>query len=255
MLRLLTIPLSHYCERARWALDLLVRAGGVGGYEEEQHLQTFHWRPVKDAGARHTVPVLLTDAHVLTDSEHVLRWVDARLPAARRLFDGGAGEALSTRLAGELGVESRRWAYDYFFRAPVAALTYNDGHAPRWERALLRLFRPAIEPRMKAYLGVEPERTRAALELVRATFDDVARVLSDGRPYLAGDRFGVADLTFATMSSPALLPPGYGQPFPPLEQIPADARAVIEELRAHPAGRHALRMFAEERPPVAATFV
>jgi glutathione S-transferase len=37
-LRLLTIPISHYCEKARWALDRL----GLP-YVEERHLQVFHY--------------------------------------------------------------------------------------------------------------------------------------------------------------------------------------------------------------------
>ena len=35
--RLITIPISHYCEKARWALD---RAGI--GYREERHVQIVH---------------------------------------------------------------------------------------------------------------------------------------------------------------------------------------------------------------------
>ena len=37
MLRLITIPISHYCEKARWALD---RAGIE--YREERHIQGVH---------------------------------------------------------------------------------------------------------------------------------------------------------------------------------------------------------------------
>ena len=37
MRRLVTIPISHYCEKARWALD---RAGL--DYREERHVQGIH---------------------------------------------------------------------------------------------------------------------------------------------------------------------------------------------------------------------
>ena len=42
---LITIPISHYCEKARWALD---RAGV--DYEEHPHLQLIHRIAVRRAG-------------------------------------------------------------------------------------------------------------------------------------------------------------------------------------------------------------
>ena len=44
--RLITIPISHYCEKARWALD---RAGLA--YREERHVQGVHQVVSKRAGA------------------------------------------------------------------------------------------------------------------------------------------------------------------------------------------------------------
>jgi len=48
-LRLITIPISHYCEKARWALE---RAGL--SYREERHVQGVHRLAarVRGAGAR-----------------------------------------------------------------------------------------------------------------------------------------------------------------------------------------------------------
>ena len=43
--RLITIPFSHYCEKARWALDYC----GVP-YTEDAHLPGLHIRPTRRAG-------------------------------------------------------------------------------------------------------------------------------------------------------------------------------------------------------------
>ena len=43
--RLVTIPISHYCEKARWALE---RAGI--GYREEPHVQGIHQLAARRAG-------------------------------------------------------------------------------------------------------------------------------------------------------------------------------------------------------------
>jgi glutathione S-transferase len=78
-------------------------------------------------------------------------------------------------------------------------------------------------------------------------FDAVAARLADGRRFLVGDRFSAADLTFAALAAPIVLPAGYGSPLPPLSALPAAMVCEVERLRAHPAGGFATRMYAEER--------
>ena len=55
VLRLVTIPISHYCEKVRWALE---RAGIP--YREERHVQGIHRIAARRAGGGATVPVLVT---------------------------------------------------------------------------------------------------------------------------------------------------------------------------------------------------
>ena len=105
MLRLLTIPISHYCEKARWALDL----AGIE-YREERHVQGIHQIAARRAGGGNTVPVLVTSGGVLGDSSDILAWVDERLPPDMRLFAGDRSEieALCKRFDEVLGPADRR---------------------------------------------------------------------------------------------------------------------------------------------------
>src|SRR5205823_4762076 len=81
MLRLITIPISHYCEKARWALD---RAGI--SYREERHIQGVHRVAARRAGGGKTVPVLVTPEGAIGESEEILSWVDARTDPELRLL-------------------------------------------------------------------------------------------------------------------------------------------------------------------------
>ena len=89
MLRLVTIPISHYCEKARWALE---RAGIA--YHEERHIQLVHRIAVRRAGGGTTVPVLVTPDGPIADSALILDWVDERTPAEHRLFPAPAPSAM-----------------------------------------------------------------------------------------------------------------------------------------------------------------
>ena len=86
--RLITIPISHYCERARWALEHCQVE-----FEEERHLQVLHRRSVRRAGADHSVPVLVSGDQCVADSADIVAFADSLAPAGRRLrrSPGGIG--------------------------------------------------------------------------------------------------------------------------------------------------------------------
>jgi glutathione S-transferase len=85
--RLLTIPISHFCEKARWSLE---RAGL--DYTEEHHVQGVHRIVSRRAGGGGTLPVLVAEEGVFAESEDILRYADERTDEGRRLFPAGAGE-------------------------------------------------------------------------------------------------------------------------------------------------------------------
>ena len=78
-------------------------------------------------------------------------------------------------------------------------------------------------------------------------FDFAAELLSDGRQYLSGDRFSAADLTFAALAAPMVVPPEYTVALPQPDSLPPGPRNIVEHAREHPAGAHALKMFRQHR--------
>ena len=245
-MRLVTIPLSHYCDRARWALD----HAGIE-FTEEQHLQMLHRRAVKNGGGT-TVPVLFTDGTALADSRDIVAWADASADDSQRLYPRdtsmrGEIEALERGFADELGVETRLIAYHYFLTMKSAFLAYNGASAPRWQRTFARVMFPALKRLAARKVNISDATVAAAHETIGRYFDDVADRLSDGRRYLVGEQFTAADLTFAAMCAPVVLPTQYGVPLPQVAELDEEFRGVVQGLRDHPAGAYALRMYAEHR--------
>ena len=251
-MRLITIPLSHYCERARWALD---RAGAR--YEEDQHLQMFHIRQVRRAGGRHTVPLLVTPEGPLTDSGEIVAYADARCPPEHRLYPDdvvarGEVEELERQYATAFGVATRVWAYHRLLPHRRLLTKYNGGQAPLHERLALRVGFPFAKRKVMQYLKIDDETAARSRELVLRTFDAVAERLADGRPHLTGDRFTAADLAYGALGAVMVFPSEYGARergigLPALHELPPALADEVAELRAHPGGAYILRLYESER--------
>lgn len=245
MLRLVTIPISHYCEKARWSL---ARAGIV--YREERHVQGVHRIAAARAGGGTTVPVLVTPEGAIGESHEVLEWVDEHTSAERRLFPAESHaraevERLCRRFDAELGPKGRRLMYVHLLRDRPLALRFNNEGVPRWEQRMVRYGWPAMQAVIRRVLEIRPGVEQADEVAVWGELDFVAGLLADGRRHLCGDRFTAADLTFAALSAAVIVPPVYGVSLPQPSDMQADTAALVERARKHPAGAYALWLFAE----------
>ena len=245
-MRLITIPMSHYCEKARWGLT----HAGVG-YVEEAHLQVFHYRAVRRYSRLGMVPVLITNTSAIADSTTILKFLDQQLPEPRKLYPESLRteiEQLEEQFDETLGVETRRWVYFQYMKAPMGEVLRTAAQGtPRWQRIVAPLLLPIMRMYLNRHLAITRDNVEQGLSTISESFDQVAARLGDGRRYLLGDRFTAADLTFACMAAPILLPPEYGIRLPTLDEAPEIARADIRRFRGHPAGEFALRLFREQR--------
>jgi glutathione S-transferase len=107
---------------------------------------------------------------------------------------------------------------------------------------------PLVSKLIARRTDADDDHAAEARVRVREAFDEVAARLSDGRPYLCGEQFSAADLAFAALSAAVVVPDRYGIPLPPLNALPEPYAGEVKEMREHPAGRFALRLYDQERP-------
>lgn len=197
-MRLFTIPLSHYCERARWALDRAALP-----YHEDRHLQGFHLRAVRKVSTGHQVPVLVTEDRVLTDSQDIVAFANAQGAQLSPPCFGDEARQLERAIADEFGVETRRLAYFLFLPLPRATvLRYNNTGAPRLQRWASWPLLGTLKRKVTKYIDISPQTAAQSREVIVRTLDTLTARLSDGRPYLAGDTFSSLDLTYAALVAP-----------------------------------------------------
>jgi glutathione S-transferase len=246
---LVTIPFSHFCEKARWSLDHARVA-----YREEGHVPGLHRRAVAIAcGKPGSVPVLVLDGDgVLDDSPLIVRWADARATSDRKLLPSGGRErdealALERHLDVDFAPHVRRFAYFHLLPDRRAALELMGLATPRLEHALVRFGYPVLQRFMRRAMRVDAEHTARSRDKMRAVFDAMNKRLADGRPYLMGDRFGALDIAFAAFSSPLFAPPEHPLRRETRRELPTAFLTESLALRETPAGRFALRMYREHR--------
>jgi glutathione S-transferase len=259
MYKLISIAISHYNEKARWGLDRFAVP-----YQESGYMPLFHMLPVawatrsgSDAGqdrvsSRFSTPVLIRpEGEPICDSSRILRYLDARYRGDRTsLYAGPKSEELEAHLHDSLGAHSRRLAYFYLLDDPKLTATLARNNVGRLQTELFRVMLPLGRRALKRSLKIDPERAARSRDKVLESFARIDEVLSDSRPYLGGDVFSALDISFACMAVPSLLVTqgeGYGAHLPSADEVGGAARDFAMDLRASPAGRHALRMFREER--------
>ncbi len=242
---LITIPLSHYCEKARWALDRVALP-----YREEPHAPLLH-RLATKRNERGTVPVLVHEGSRFSDSTDILKHADA-VCGGDLLYPHNAElrrevDALEKRFDTELGPHTRRWAYAQALPQTKSIRSLWARGVPPLEASVLSVITPLVRRLVRMGYKITPENAQRSLERVRGVFRQVDELLSDRRRFLAGERFTAADLTFAALAAPVLLPVECRAVQPSLDDVPAAMREEILGFRETDAGRFALRMFSQER--------
>jgi glutathione S-transferase len=245
MHRLITIPFSHFCEKARWGLE---RAGVA--FREEGHPPMLHWAHTLFAGAGRTVPVLVVEGGpVLGDSSAILEWADGQQPGSLYPQTRDARRetmALEDEYDRRLGPHTRRLAYYHMLMRKDATLEFMTGGVPGLEASMLRAIFPGVRAFMRRAMRIDKEGAARSLGAIERVFADADARL-ERSPCLVGDSVTAADLTFASLSAPLLVPPGYPTRLPDVDALPPAYGAVSRRFRQTRAGAHALLLYARER--------
>jgi glutathione S-transferase len=174
------------------------------------------------------------------------------MPAGKKLLpedDALRREALELEdhFDKKLGPATRRWVYSWALHDRPLLVQAMSADLPPIEAAAVRMLRPLIVAGLTRGLGLSDEAAERSQARIAELLEEMGRRLSDGRRYLVGDRFGLADLTFAALAAPAVVPPEYGAAMPSPGELPEPMRRTVEVFRNTPAGAFALRIYRDHR--------
>jgi glutathione S-transferase len=201
--RLITFGISHYCEKARWALDW----HGVD-YDEIGWPPGLHVILSKLRGAKHTtVPILLDGKRVIQGSGAIIDWADDQAQESSRRLTFPSALEIERRADDGIGISARRLFYAGILpEAPDVVKPAFFANTSRLHRLIGNVMWPVTPRVIMTRYEIRPgagQESRAKLDV---ELDWLDSLLADGRQYLSGDRFSRADITVASLLAP-LAPP------------------------------------------------
>jgi glutathione S-transferase len=201
------IEISHYNEKARWALD----------YKHVPHVRKappplMHTFWALAMTRKPTFPVLRISGRAIGDSTRIIEELERRYPDPP-LYPAEPEERrhaleLEEHFDEELGPYLRRWLFYEAIENLETAEFVNGalGGAPASVKATMRATAPVAKRLIKLRYRIDPGSADAAREKTEAAMDRLEQEIGESG-YLVGDSFTVADLTAAALFFPFVRPP------------------------------------------------
>jgi glutathione S-transferase len=242
--RLITFGASHFCEKARWALDW----HGIA-YEEVSWPPGVHRILARRCSAKGaSLPIVLDGETVIQGSGAIIDWADQQAQDHARGLTLADSLEIERRADSIIGVHVRRLAYaETLPRFPHLAKPALFRNASSLHRLIGNLMWPVSRRVMMRMYDITPEAVSESRTKLEAELDWLDRKLVDGRLYLAGDRFSRADLTVASLL--ALFARPQEMPIYHEMSVPDALAADVERWRGRPSMRWVVAQYQAHRVP------
>lgn len=233
--------ISHYCEKARWALEHLGVTHTAKPIAPGIHLKTAQKLGLK----RGSLPYLTDGDDVIQGSSQIIDWAEAKsgnslggnIPAVRDI---------ESRLDDVSGVHVRRMFYS------EAILHHPKTVRPIFEKGLG--FIPKTIVRMKwdmvcnvmiKGMDLGDAQGLESQKILEGELDWLDGLLADGQQFLVGDTLSRADITAASLLGPLVNPPQH--PAYGLITLPPKVSKTVASWAERPSLRYISRIYAEHR--------
>jgi glutathione S-transferase len=237
------IQVSHYNEKARWALD----------YKQIPHVRRapppiMHTVFALAMTRGVTFPVLALNGERIGDSTRIIEALERRYPEPA-LYPANEEDrrralALEEFFDEELGPHIRRALFADVTRDRNSFAQLAAPRAGRVENLFYRTTAPAAGPILRMRYGINPATAELGRQKTLGALDRVSAELQPSG-YLVGDHFSVADLTAASLLMPIVWPKE--AEYLPSGPFPEAVHAWRDSVSSHPAFEWVQLMFGRHR--------
>ncbi len=224
MITLYQFPISHYCEKIRWALDYKNI-----GYKIKNLLPGLHLSKARKLAPDTCVPILVDGDRVIQGSDSIITYLDdnytgqSLTPATDQLKN----EALEWEqyVDREVGIHVRRCCYHILLEHPDIVIPFFTHQGPWYGKLYLLYAFPKLKKAMRKFMNINQESEQRSREILGIAIDRLHDHLQQNN-FLVGNQFSRADLSAASLLAPLCMPEKYGLNWP--DQLPPEFEALVD---------------------------
>jgi len=225
MITLYQFPISHYCEKARWALDYKNIP-----YKTINLLPGPHVKKIMSIAKRSEVPVLEHENNIIQNSNNIIDYLDTTF-ADNNLTPVDEESRINALkweayVDKEVGPNIRIFFYHSLLEHPDLLIPIFTYKGPWYGKLLMKFFFPTLRLKMRKLMRINDATAEQARIDLKLAIDKINQHLSEHK-YLAGKEFSRADLAAASLLAPLVQPDEYGLPWP--SPLPKELENTIIE--------------------------
>lgn len=218
-------PISHYCEKVRWALSHKKIA-----HKTINLLPGFHIKTIRKMGKNSSVPLIKDDKQAIQGSADIISYLDDKFhdnPLTPK-DEEHKKQALQWEdyVDTELGDHVRRVCYHILLDYPDIVIPFFSHNGPWYGSALLKIGFKKLQSKMRYYMKIDQDSAAHSLQKMSEAIDKLHQHLQQHN-YLVGDEFSRADLAAASLLAPLCQPDGYGLKWP--EKTPPALQEIADK--------------------------
>ena len=238
---LCVFSISHYCEKAKWALDYFDIDYKLNTLLPGQHI-AFARKLGLERGA---LPILRVNGEVIQGSSLILDWAEAITPRDM-LPNADEIAGIEKRLDDVLGVHLRRQFYsEAMVEFPATVKPMFMFGLSIIDKLKLNFIWPAVRKKMIMAMDLGYEEGLASRAIVEAELAWLDDQIAGGNRYLVNNQFSRADITAASLLAPIVLPEQY--PMTKLMQLPPRISRDRNQWNKRPVFKWVRQVYRERR--------
>lgn len=212
MIKLYQFPVSHYCEKIRWALDFK----GLK-YRKINLVPGPHVRKVLQVASKSQLPVLEDGKEIIQGSAEIIDYLESKYPERSLTPKDPAlaeqARAWEERLDSVAGPAVRTFNYHFLLPFPRAIVPLLTAKQNMMVRMMFYAGYRKLSNTLRGWMNINESTAHKAMDDMDDMLNELRQIYANTR-YLVGDEFSRADLAACALFAPLFRPNGYGLKWP-----------------------------------------
>ena len=221
LIKLYQFPISHYCEKIRWALDYKHL-----NYQIINLLPALHIRATKKLSNNSALPIIDHDGCIVQNSSDILNYLDHTFPENNLTPNDSNLRQQSidweNYVDKEIGLNVRCFLYHVLLEYPEIIIAFFAHQCAWYGKPFVKMIFPAMKKNMRQNLQINVSTAEQAKNNLQSAIENIY-LNRQATGFLVGNSFSRADLAAASLLAPLCRLEQYGVIWPQCYPEPLNA--------------------------------